>query len=1106
MVLCLLACGARGADIVMGDVTSVLGPDFFFDDAATGGGDNNATTFTRDISGYWTPGATVTLKGLGWASPSTGAPGGTAATTATVTFTDLGPDNAFGTTDDVVVGSVTDDLVFTGTAGEFVWNFDADPTFSATGSSLRISIVGNGNIRRKTVTGTTTQAGVKLSLAGTAVGGTPPPVVNTATSSGFWDSVSWNNGSGATTGGVGGGDTVVIGQYRRITYRGTPSNETLATLHLGENSGNTGQGTLVVNAGTLHVTGNLVAGRNDSPNDSFVSVTGGTLQIGGDAIFGRSAQACDGSLTVAGGTFRVDGDLAMGSFAHGGSMLRFHNPGSSPPVEIGGTLVLGRCSLDLTFDSAYTHAPGSVITLASFAGRDGQFLNFRQGEEFNSGPNRFRITYTATAVSLTALANWTPPANRPNIILIFADDGGYADLSLNGNAKFPTPELDSLAADGVRFTDHYVTAGVCHPSRCGLLTGKYQQHFGTDNNLSGASVNGMAVSQRTVPRRLQGLGYRTYGIGKWHLGDTVEFHPNCRGFDRWYGMWGGSRSFYDAGSSESQVFQDQMTPDFASENTAYLTDRIGDKAVAFINEHLASPQAAEPFFMYVSFTAIHAPMDIQGNDPRFARLQSEFGLTAADYQNSSPVFGGSNQATVDQNRYELAAMTLAMDEQIGKIRDKLANAGISNNTLVVYTNDNGGAGWTASSGGNYSYNTPLRGYKGASMTDGSIRVPAAAAWPGTIPAGQTVTEPVIALDWGATFVNATGNAPPAARNGLDGLDLMPLLRDATPLPADRVLCWRAGGNVSGGSAARMGDWKLLIADPGGTPKLYNLRNDIGENNDRAAAQPAILNHLLSRFRAWEARTLPPLYGTADTLIDSGLEYWPISGGLRLSSPSATPLWISSTRRDALSTAADFDLAFSIRASEPAPYPSGAALWSGLGDSTNRSHFIRAGVDFAAGRLVLTEGKTGNTASAPLATLPTSPARAILRHRAATGTLSLELGGQSVTLALNGTYGSLGIHAMGSAAIEGEVSTLRTIGTGDPGTGSVTSSNFGSSPLRLRLTCASEPPSAPVLERSPFLHSFAPDPDALVESLGGGIYQYSTPSSSLPREFFRFSHP
>ena len=1105
ILFCILACGARGAPIVAGNVTNSLGPDFFFDAAATGGGDNNATTFTRDISGYWTPGASVTLKGLGWASP---AGTGTTATSATVTFTDFGPDNTFGTTDDQVVGTVSDSLVFGG-ASEYVWDFDSDVVFTAGGTSMRISITGNGNIRRKTTaTAATTPADVKLSLAGTAVGGTPPPVTNTATGSGFWETISWNTGSGTTSGGVNDADTAVIGQHFTVTYRGLPANETVATLHLGRDATNSGQGILRIASGSLSVTGDLVAGRNASANDSFVFVEGGSLHIGGDATFGRSTEACDGSLIVAGGAVTIGGDLAMGGFTQGGAMLRLHNPGASPPVAVAGALLLGRCTLDLTFDSSYTHNPGATIPVATFASRDGQFVNFRQGDEFNCGPNRFRINYSATTITLTALPNWSPPANRPNIIVLFADDGGYADMSLQGNPKFPTPQIDALAASGVRFTDHYMTGGVCHPSRCGLLTGKYQQHTGSENNLGGDSSigMGMAVSQRTIARRLQGLGYRTFGIGKWHLGDTVEFHPNCRGFDRWYGMTAGSRSFYDAGTNESQVFQDQMTPDFASENTAYLTDRIGDKAVAFIDEHLASSHSSEPFFIYVSFTAIHSPMDIVAGDPRFARLQNEFGLTASSYQNSSPVFAGSNQATVDQNRYELAAMTLAMDEQVGKVRAKLAATGLTNNTLVVYTNDNGGAGWNSAAGGNFSYNTPLRGYKGSSLTEGCIRVPAAAAWPGTIPAGQTIAEPVIGLDWGPTFINASGNAPAAARNGLDGLDLLPLLRDGTPLPTDRILCWRMSGTVGGGSAARMGDWKMLIADPGGAPQLYNLRANIGETTNLAASQPAILNTLLQRFRAWEALALPPLYGTTDAVMDSGLEYRAITGGLRLKNNSSTRRWVSGNRREALSSSADFDLAFQVRACEAGPYPANASLWIGLGDSSNSAQFIRAGIDFATGSLALAEGKTGNSASTSLDSLPIVPTRAILRHRASNRTLTLELGDRSVSLVLNGSYGSLGVQALGASAIEGEVTLPRAIDRNVDEPGVVRAFDFTSSPFKLRLVSPTELPSEPRLQRSAFPHSFESDPLAVIESLGGGIYEASTPSAGLPREFFRFHSP
>lgn len=1279
---------AHAANIVAGDVTALLGAPFLFDTASTGGGDCDATVFVRNYNGVtdgkWTAGKQLTLRGIGWASSGSG----TTATSATVTFTDLGPDGVVGGGDDVVLGSVTDSLTFAG-ASEYAWVFSSPVVGTITGPVLSIQITGNANIRRKTTsgnaqdavkltlagsasdppppgpdlwvagytvgssqltpsgqtlfidnaatggsdstfgdgnanwvaeltglwssgatvsvkgiaipihasgTGTTengtftisfydlgandsfngassetliatrtatfnglgttgtdeyyvvfgqpvdfnaqgsgiavrfqnsaslrlkvstppggllkllTDGGVpggdthlRMSLSGTATGGEPPPVTTTATSGGNWDTITWNDGTANLSGNLPDNSIAQFGRHRTVTYRGIPATETVAAINLGETATDDGQATLNVNSGTLNVTGNLTAGRNASANDSFVFANGGMLHVAGNANFGRHTASCDGSLIVAGGTVGIDGDLSMGGFELGGAMLRFQNPGSSPAVDVGGTLTLGRCALDLTFTNAYVHTPGQVITLVQYGSRVGQFANFRDGEEFNCGRNRFRIAYDVggNSITLTTLPNWPASPNRPNIILLFSDDGGYADQHMQGSNKFPTPELDTLAAAGARFTDAYVTAGVCHPSRCGLLMGRYQQRFGTDNNFSGPSYNGMPVSQRTVPQRLQGLGYRTYGTGKWHLGETVDFHPNCRGFDRWYGAWDGNGSYY-GNTDEHSVFQNQMTPQFADENAGdYVTDRIGDATVGFIDEHLAS-HSDQPFYIYVSFTAIHAPMDTKASDPRFARLQSEFGLDASDYLNSPIVFSGSNQATVDQNRYELAAMTLALDENIGKIMDKLDAEGLASSTLVVYTNDNGGAGWVSGYGGNYSYNTPLRGYKGGSMTDGAIRVPCAAKWPGVIPAGQTITDPVISLDWGATFVNAAGDAPAEARNGLDGIDLMPRLADAVPLPSDRVLCWRAGGKA-GSAAARMGDWKMLI--PGtGAPVLYNLRSDIDENSNQAAAQPAILSELLARFNAWEARTLPPLYGTADTIEDTGLERQPIAGGLRLKSTTSSPVWISSSLRNSLSLAADFDFAFMIRATEDGSYPANAKLLHGLGDSSTRAELIRFGIDFGNNSLMISNGKAGTSASAPLPSPPASFANATLRYRAATGSLTLSLGGTSVSLVLTGSYGNLTTHAMGVAAMEGEITIIRPVSPGTDGTEATSSVDPGGDPLYLSLDFASEPPFEPRLERSPDLNAFAADPAALLESLGGGRYRSTVPASGLPREFFRY---
>lgn len=1097
---CVLATAARAANIVAGNVTTALGPDFFIDDAATGGGDNDSTTFTRDLSAAFTRGATVTLKGLGWAASGSGS----TATSATATFTDSGPDSAFGTADDVVVGTVTDSLTYTG-ASEYVWDFNSDIVFTATGTNLRIKIVSNGNIRRKTTAAGTAQANVKLSLAGTAVGGALPPVVNTANASGNWDAITWVSGTGNVIGGVNDNDTVLISLFRKVTYNGLPAGETLANITLGGSSADLGQATLVIQSGTLTATGNLTAGRDASSNDAFVEVNGGTLHVGGNADFGRITPGADGSLIVAGGAVQIGGNLSMGGFEQGGSMLRFHNPGSSAAVQVGGKLTLGRCALNLTFDSGYTHIPGAVTTLVSYTSRDGQFANFRRSEEFNCGPNRFRIAYDVggNSITLTALPNWPASANRPNIILIFADDGGYADLGMQGGTKFPTPRLSGLAAAGARFTNAYMTGGVCHPSRCGLLTGRYQQRFGSDNNLADPGYNGMAVSQRTIPQRLQGLGYRTYGTGKWHLGNTVEYHPNNRGFDRWYGAWDGNGSYYGA-TDEDTAFQNQMIPQFADESAGkYVTDRIGDATVSFIDEHLNSSHSNDPFYIYVSFTAIHAPMDIKTSDPRFARLQSEFGLDASDYLNSSPVFSGSTQATVDANRYELAAMTLALDENVGKILDKLNTAGLTNDTLVVYTNDNGGAGWVSGFGGNFSYNTPLRGYKGGTMTDGAIRVPAAVKWPGVIPAGQTLAAPVISLDLAATFVNAAGDAPAQARNGLDGLDLMPLLISGTPLPAERVLTWRAGGLNAASSAIRMGDWKMLVTGSPQTTTLYNMATNPGESTNLAASQPAILAELKSRYASWEARTIAPFYGATSTVLDSGLERQAISGGYRLRKTSASLAWLSSPLRTPQPITSDFHYRFLARSTETS-VASAAQLAYGLGDSETRADFIRVILDFGQGQLRLQNGKSGASASVAMPAPTADFADAALDFKAATNTLTLSLGGASVSLVLTGGYGPLSHFAVGAAAMEGEITTLvpgsgRSLAESATIRGELKPGGFG-----IDLSFAGMPPFDPIALRSADLTGFHPDPSVLIENLGGGLYRASAPSApGTAREFFRF---
>ncbi|MBT8045018.1 MAG: sulfatase-like hydrolase/transferase, partial [Verrucomicrobiae bacterium] len=1109
------------------------GETLFSDRAGVGGNDSStfaagAVPFALQYSGLWNVGANVTLTGMALPLRTP-----TDAGILTFDFYDPGFDGSFtGTSNEVLIGSATGTLQASLAAADAYYvNFVTPVSFTSLGTGVVVHINSNASIRFKVTsetgaaTGTGAQAYrvnadtgaayasnpvMKTSLAGNATGGTPI-VTNTAPGSGNWDEVAWQSSAGGTnTGGLNDYDTAVIGQYRAITYRGIPADEIIGTLNLGQDVANMGQGTLNIDSGTLTVSGNLNAGRSTSANDSFLYANGGTISIGGNAEFGRSAEGCDGSLIVHGGAVDVAGDLAMGGFEQGGSMLRIHNPGSSPTVDVGGSLILGRCSLDLTFDDGYTHVPGTSITLVTFANRTGQFLNFRNNQVFNCGPNRFRIEYLANSIQIVSLANWAPSSSRPNIILLFADDQGYADLRLHGDAHYPMPELETLASNGARFTNAYVSAGVCHPSRAGLLTGISQQRFGIGGNLpsTAPSHDGMATAQQTIPRRLQGLGYHTYGIGKWHLGDTVEFHPNCRGFDHWYGMWSGSRSYWTV-AAEGTVFQDQMTPDFASEDGTYITDRIGNKAVDFIDSHVAATN--DPFFMYVSFTAVHAPVDIdsppsgQPTDPRYARLSSEFGLDASDYQNSPRLYG-QPQAQVDKNRHDLAAMTLALDENIGKIVERLsATPGLLENTMIVYLNDNGGAGFSSSFGGNYSYNDPLQGIKGGSMRDGSIKVPCVVSWPNGLTGGQVITTPVTALDFGATFVNAAGDAPAQARNGLDGLDLMPMLTNGIPLPAERALTWRMSGVTGGGSAIRVGDWKLWIDDPGGSPKLYDLSNNIDENNDLSGvpANAGLVEELLNRFLSWEASLAPPLYGATGILLDSDLERHPFAGGLRMKRDAASLAWLSAPFRNALPLSKDFHLRFLARPSETT-FGTDAELAYGLGDSTDRGQMIRAVIDYGNSQIRLENGRSGNMVSAAMSSIPLDFSEARLDFDTITNQLTFRFGGGTATLLLDGGYGAISHYAFGAAAMEGELTTLAPTAGG--ALGDAQSSKVGMAGPGLfgfDVRFGGEPPFAPAPQRSVDLNGFSDDPTALIENLGGGHYQVTYPTTAgAVREFFR----
>ncbi|MFA5191290.1 MAG: sulfatase-like hydrolase/transferase [Verrucomicrobiia bacterium] len=433
---------------------------------------------------------------------------------------------------------------------------------------------------------------------------------------------------------------------------------------------------------------------------------------------------------------------------------------------------------------------------------------------------------------LLCLAWSVSAADRPNILLIVGDDMGYADVGFHGCKDIPTPNLDALAAAGVRFTNGYVSGPYCSPSRAGLMTGRYQTRFGHEFNPNGP--NGLPLSETTLADRLRAAGYVTGCVGKWHLGAQPEMHPQKRGFEEFFGFLAGAHSYFDASGILRGTEQ--------VKELDYTTDAFGREAVAFIERH-----KAKPWFLYLAFNAVHTPM--HATDERLAKFPN----------------------IADKQRRTYAAMMFAMDEAIGRVCKKVAEAGLEKNTLVTFISDNGGPtmpGVTVNS----SRNDPLRGSKRTTL-EGGIRVPFVVSWPGRVKPG-VFDQPVIQLDLTATAL-AAADVEVKPEWKLDGVNLLPFLSGGKSGSPHAALYWRFGEQM----AIRAGDYKFVRYDsnadtrtgrgrqPVTAPKLYNLAADIGETKDLAADQPDKLKELQSQWDSWNATLVKPLWGGGRTDSD-----------------------------------------------------------------------------------------------------------------------------------------------------------------------------------------------------------------------------------------------
>lgn len=420
-----------------------------------------------------------------------------------------------------------------------------------------------------------------------------------------------------------------------------------------------------------------------------------------------------------------------------------------------------------------------------------------------------------------AMVHMTAQEN-PNIILLFSDDAGYADFSFHGSTIMKTPNLDKLAKQGVRFTQGYVSDPTCGPSRAGLITGKYQQRFGfEENNVPGfmskvsAADNaemGVPVEEVTMAEYLKKQGYATAFYGKWHLGGADRFHPVKRGFDEFYGFRGGARSYFPY-SKIPPSKMDLMERGFGNyvEPEQYLTDALAKEANDFIER---KHEEKKPFFAILSFNAVHTPMDATEEDlKQFPGLKGK--------------------------RKIVAAMTLALDRACGKVLDKLKELGIEKNTLVVFTNDNGGP-----TDKNSGVNFPLSGTK-SSHLEGGIRVPFLMKWPGKIGQNTTYNYPISTLDLLPTFYASAGGDVSKIKD-IDGVDLLPFINGVNKERPHEVLFWKKDAR----GVIRKGDWKL-IRYPDRPAELYNIPEDISETNNLADQHPNKVKEMFKELFAWE---------------------------------------------------------------------------------------------------------------------------------------------------------------------------------------------------------------------------------------------------------------
>ena len=417
----------------------------------------------------------------------------------------------------------------------------------------------------------------------------------------------------------------------------------------------------------------------------------------------------------------------------------------------------------------------------------------------------------------------------PNIVLILADDMGYADCGIHGCKDIPTPNIDRIANQGVRFTQAYANGSFCTPTRIALMTGRYQQRTGNDDLPEITGPLPLEIKM-TLADHLKKAGYTTCLTGKWHMGEGDGYLPLDRGFEKFFGFHGGGHTYFPEKIDPSKAVKGYKSPIYRQEKavkeTRYLTTAFGEEAAAFIK---GQQNAQKPFFLFLSFNAVHTPME-----------------AAQDYLKRFPELKGK--------RKTYAAMLSAMDDAVGLVLKELEASSMLKNTLVIFNNDNGGP--TTRNAVNGSVNTPLRGSK-CETFEGGIRVPLFMMWPEMIKAGSSYDKAVMTFDITATLLNSAKTQ----QEKPDGVNLLPFLSGEKTGNPHEALFWRSRTRNNNYAVLRNG-WKYVYSTQGTEQKgpnqtparhmLFNVNEDIQEEHDLSQKYPEILNELKALYKKWDA--------------------------------------------------------------------------------------------------------------------------------------------------------------------------------------------------------------------------------------------------------------